>query len=88
MPGFALLWYMESNVTLEEQAAPYGTPVPAEVLRMAQEAVKEFHECFWWWDEKAEISTPDDVRQVVENLRLSGGHRAWHRAQLIHKLCL
>lgn len=34
--------------------SPAGTtddrPVPADVLAMAQQAVKDFHECFWWWN--------------------------------------
>ncbi|MDP1587982.1 MAG: hypothetical protein Q8M07_09580 [Prosthecobacter sp.] len=78
---------MPASATVQEQAATYGTPPSREVLELAQQAVRDFHECFWWWDEKAEIKTRDEVRQVVENLRKSGGHRAWWTAQKIHK-CL
>lgn len=83
---------MES--VLQEQPAIYGatapedsTPVSEEVSRMAHEAVKNFHECFWWWNAEAPITTRADVRAVVESLRESGGHRAWWTAQAIHK-CL
>ncbi len=78
---------MPASTIVQEQAAVYGTPPSREVLEMAQQAVRDFHECFWWWDEKAELKTRDEVRQVVENLRKSGGHRAWWAAQKIHK-CL
>lgn len=78
---------MPASAIVQEQAATYGTPPSREVLEMAQQAVRDFHECFWWWDEKAELKTRDEVRQVVENLRKSGGHRAWWTAQKIHK-CL
>jgi hypothetical protein len=63
------------------------TPVSPEVQRMAQEAVKNFHECFWWWNADAPITTRDDVREVIRTLRMGGGHRAWWAAQALHK-CL
>ena len=85
---------MDAADTLREQPATYGTeapedntPVSAEVSRMAHEAVKNFHECFWWWNAEAPITTRADVRAFVESLRESGGHRAWWTAQAIHK-CL
>jgi hypothetical protein len=78
---------MPASATVQEQAATYGTPPSREVLEMAQQAVRDFHECFWWWDEKAELKTRADVRAVVECLRSDGGHRAWWTAQKIHK-CL
>lgn len=55
-------------------------PVPPEVVEMARRAVKEFHECFWWWNTDFIPSTVEDVREIVFNLR-KGGHRAWQRAQ-------
>lgn len=82
---------MES--TLREQPATYGTsasedstPVSAELSLMAHEAVKNFHECFWWWNAEAPITTRDDVREVIRTLRM-GGHRAWWAAQSLQK-CL
>jgi hypothetical protein len=56
-------------------------PVPENVLAMAQQAVKDFHECFWWWNTKWVAKSREDVREVVLNLRKAGGHRAWRRAQ-------
>lgn len=50
-------------------------PVSEEVSRMAHEAVKNFHEYFWWWNMDAPITTRDEVREVIRTLRL-GGHRA------------
>jgi len=77
-----------------EQLAAYGvtapeddTPVSEDLSRMAHEAVKNFHECFWWWNAEAPIKTRDDVREVIEALRENGGHRAWWTAQALHK-CL
>lgn len=85
---------MEDTAALREHPAVYcveapqdNTPVSAEVSSMAYEAVKNFHECFWWWNAEAPITTRADVRAVIESLRESGGHRAWWTAQAIHK-CL
>jgi len=78
---------MPASAIVQEQAATYGTPPSREVLELAQQAVRDFHECFWWWDEKAELKTRADIRAVVECLRSDGGHRAWWTAQRIHK-CL
>ncbi|MDB6006816.1 MAG: hypothetical protein JWR15_3803 [Prosthecobacter sp.] len=78
---------MDSSSLVQEQPASQGIPAPPEVIAMAQQAVHDFHECFWWWDEKAEIKTREEVRTIVENLRKAGGHRAWWTAQKIHK-CL
>jgi hypothetical protein len=78
---------MDSTSILQEQPTTYGTRVSEEVLQMARQAVKDFHECFWWWHQDATVNTAEDVREVVDCLRLSGGHRAWQRAQTIHKLC-
>lgn len=79
---------------LREQPATYGMTAPEddalvseEVSRKAHEAVKNFHECFWWWNAEAPIQTRADVREVIEALRENGGHRAWWTAQELHK-CL
>ena len=52
---------------------------------MAQKAVEEFHECFWWWNPEFRPKTREDVREIVLNLRKSGGRGAWARAQEIHQ---
>ena len=78
----------------KEQPTIYGAqgpedraPVPTDVSRMAHEAVKNFPECFWWWNAEAPITTKADVREVIEALRENGGHRAWWTAQALHQ-CL
>ncbi len=59
-------------------------PVPENVLAMARQAVKDFHECFWWWNQDFLPASREDVREIVLNLRKAGGHRAWQRAQAIN----
>ncbi len=61
-------------------------PVPANVVEMARQAVRDFHECFWWWNPDFVPETREDVREIIRNLR-RGGHKAWHRAQLLNS-CL
>ena len=63
-----------------ESASTDSRPVPANVVAMACRAVKDFHECFWWWNQDFVPETVGDVREIVLNLR-KGGHRAWQRAQ-------
>lgn len=53
---------------------------------MALRAVRDFHECFWWWNPNFTPRNVEDVREVVLNLR-KGGHRAWQRAQELNS-CL
>ena len=65
---------------------PATTPVPAHVAEMAMQAVRDFHECFWWWNKDFVPVTVEAVRDVVLNLR-KGGHRAWARAQNLNS-CL
>ena len=55
-------------------------PLSPEVVEMARRAVKDFHECFWWWNPDFVPETTEDVRDIVINLR-KGGHRAWQRAK-------
>ena len=57
-----------------------ASPVPPEVVEMALQAVKDFHECFWWWNPDFVPRTVEDDHEIVQNLR-KGGHRAWQRAQ-------
>ncbi|MCB1079177.1 MAG: hypothetical protein KDM63_16250 [Verrucomicrobiae bacterium] len=58
-----------------------ASPVPPEVVEMALQAVKDFHECFWFRHPEAEISDIEDVSIVIDHLRRYGGHRAWERAK-------
>ena len=67
----------EASITLDK-------PVPANVLEMARQAVKDFHECFWFRHPEADITEWEDVALVIDHLRRYGGHRAWQRAQELH----
>jgi hypothetical protein len=69
-----------------ESPANASQPVSAEVVEMALQAVRDFHECFWWWNPNFTPRSVEDVREVVLNLR-KGGHRAWQRAQELNS-CL
>ncbi|MBK8090998.1 MAG: hypothetical protein IPK32_03085 [Verrucomicrobiaceae bacterium] len=64
-------------------ASTSSQPVPANVLEMARQAVRDFHECFWWWNPEFVPKSSEDVREIVLNLR-KGGHGAWRRAQEIN----
>ncbi len=66
-----------------ESSPPNDQAVPEHVLEMARQAVKDFHECFWFRHREAIISDQEDVRLIIEHLRKYGGHRAWQRAQSI-----
>ncbi len=63
------------------------TPVSPEVIAMAQQAVRDFRECFWFRHPQAEIHDREDVELVIEHLRHNGGHRAWVVAQNLRKAC-
>jgi hypothetical protein len=69
-----------------QSPANASQPVSAEVVEMALRAVRDFHECFWWWNPNFTPRNVEDVREVVLNLR-KGGHRAWQRAQELNS-CL
>jgi hypothetical protein len=45
-------------------AAPeiHDQPVPENVLAMARQAVEDFHECFWWWNQDFLPASREDVR--------------------------
>jgi hypothetical protein len=65
---------------IEESPASLSLPASPKAVEMARLAVRDFHECFWWWNSAFVPQTVDEVREVVLNLR-KGGHRAWRRAQ-------
>jgi hypothetical protein len=63
-------------------------PAPPELVAEAEAAVREFEvECFWFWHPDAVVSTMEDVRLVVEHLRMYGNWRAWRIAQELQR-CL
>jgi hypothetical protein len=68
----------------DTSADPPATPAAIE---LAQQAVREFHECFWWWNDNFVPRTRSDISEVITALRQSGGRSAWHAAQEIVK-CL
>lgn len=63
------------------------TPLSKEAAETARALIRQFPECFWFWNREAAIETVGDARLVVRNLREYGGHRAWHEAQRLHS-CL
>ncbi len=62
-------------------------PAPPELVTRAEQAVKDFHSCFWFRHSEARIRYLDDVELVIRHLREYGGWRAWHTAQDLRK-CL
>lgn len=51
---------------------------------MARQAVRDFRECFWWWNMDFIPETREDVREIVLNLRKAGGRQAWERAKALN----
>ena len=76
-------------MNVEEPATGYPARVPAppEVVALADELVRKFSECFWFWHPDARIRYVGDVRLVVEHLRKYGDKRAWAAAGELSK-CL
>ncbi|MCB1226195.1 MAG: hypothetical protein KDK99_10325 [Verrucomicrobiales bacterium] len=70
-----------------EAATSDSPPLSPEVVEMAQRAVKDFHECFWFRHPDAEIQDRDDVELIIDRLRRHGGHQAWKRSQEL-RACL
>jgi hypothetical protein len=66
---------------------PAPTPAPPDLVKRAEELVRTYPECFWFWHPNARIHNLEDVRLVVENLREYGGWGEWRAAQELHK-CL
>ena len=69
------------------ETAPAPTPLSEEAAETARALIRQFPECFWFWNRDAAIETVEDARLVVRNLREYGGHRAWREAQRLHS-CL
>ena len=51
---------------------------------MARQAVHDFRECFWWWNTDFIPETREDIREIVLNLRKTGGRPAWDRANALN----
>jgi hypothetical protein len=71
------LWTMNAGGS---QAATADRTVSPGVVKLATDAVREFHGCFWWWNPEFIPKTEEDVREIVRHLR-RGDHKAWKRAQ-------
>ena len=68
------------HVSVAVAAAP-------ELAARAEALVTQFPECFWFWRPDARVRSEDDVRLVIRQLRVRGGHDAWLAAQDLHR-CL
>lgn len=62
-------------------------PAPPELAEKAEELVRAFHECFWFWHPEARVRYWDDLPLVVEHLRDYGNKKAWRAAQDLQR-CL
>ena len=71
-----------------EEGTP-SRPVSEAVLERARAVVREYYaSCFWFWHpDAAPVSTEEEVRLVIRNLREYGDHKAWRVAQELCK-CL
>ena len=63
------------------------TPLSPQLVEMAQRAVKDFHECFWFRHPDADITEREDIELIIDRLRRYGRHRAWQVSQQL-RLCL
>lgn len=70
-----------------EQASFVRVPAPPELVARAEQAVRNFHSCFWFWHPEAHVRYLDDIELVIRHLREYGGWKAWHTAQELRK-CL
>lgn len=60
---------------------PVRIPVAPEVARRAQELVRQFPGCFWFWREDPPMACTRDVAAVICHLRNYGGKSAWQAAR-------
>jgi hypothetical protein len=77
---------IEKVVTMPEAlqlADKTHKPVSPDAIRLANEAVRAFPGCFWFWRDDVAIETAADVAEVKRNLRLNGGRDAWEMAARI-----
>jgi hypothetical protein len=66
------------------ESTPAEAPLSPEASHFARALVRQFPECFWFWNREAAIESAEDARLVVQNLREYGGHRPWREAQRLH----
>lgn len=78
-------YVLRMNAAVEITHPP--TLLSKEAGATARALIRQFPECFWFWDRNTAIETVEDARLVVQNLREYGGHRAWREAQRLHS-CL
>ncbi len=62
-------------------------PAPPELVEKAEELVRTFSGCFWFWHPEARVRYRDDLPLVVEHLRDYGDKKAWKAAQDLQR-CL
>jgi len=62
-------------------------PAPPELVEKAEELVRTFRGCFWFWHPDARIRYWDDLPLIVEHLRDYGDKKAWRAAQELQR-CL
>jgi len=75
-----------SAFQLEEPPAE-RVPAPPGLAMRAEQAVKDFHSCFWFRHTEARVRYVDDIELVIRHLREYGGWKAWRTAQDLRK-CL
>ena len=62
-------------------------PAPPELIARAEDCVREFGGCFWFWHPEARLCYLDDVGLVIKHLREYGDRKAWQAAQELQQ-CL
>ena len=75
-------------MNLEEPAAAYTVNQTVDPLvARAEELVREFPQCFWFWHPDARVRSREEIPLVIKNLREYGDKKAWRAAQDLRK-CL
>ena len=73
---------------LEEPAAAYTVNQTVDPLvARAEDLVREFPQCFWFWHPDARVRSREEIALVIKNLREYGDKKAWRAAQDLRK-CL
>lgn len=75
-------------MNLDEPTPAHGTASTLDpLIARAEELIRQFKECFWFWHPDARVLTRDDIPMVIKNLRQYGNKQAWRAAQELRK-CL
>jgi hypothetical protein len=69
------------------EALPERIPAPPELVEKAEELIRTYSGCFWFWHPEARVRYWDDLPLVVEHLRDYGDKKAWRAAQDLQR-CL